>query len=239
MRFTLGGLFAEAASLWRRERELVVPVTGVFAFLPVLGWMLLMAAQLPREGTVEEAYAAILAFQSANVLPLLLGSLWMSFGSFALFNIFLQGEGRTLGSVLMLSLRRFLPFFAIDWLIAFAFGLGLSLLILPGLFVLGRTWLIAPAFAATPEQGPLGAVQRGWRLAGGMRWLVLLGGAAIVLLAASAMLIVATLLIGVLVAATGVGELLGHATSSAIVALGWAQITVLRVAAYRLASNGI
>lgn len=243
MTFSIGGLFAEAASLWRRERELIVPLTGMFAFVPMLGFVLMIAGlDIPPSSSMDEVMAAIQAFQSANAVPLILGNVALSFGGFATFNLFLQGDGRTLGEVLKLTLRRFLPFLAIDLILSFVFGLGLSLFLLPGLFFLGRTWLIAPAFAARPEAGPLGAARSGWRQAAGTRWLVLLLCAGMVLLAALALLFGASLCAALLIRLTvggpaglhaGIG-LFGHVVTAAIGALAWTQLNVLRVAAYRL-----
>jgi hypothetical protein len=50
-----------------------------------------------------------MAFYWANLLPILLANLAIDFGTFAVLNLYLQGGGRTLGEVLVLTLRRLLP----------------------------------------------------------------------------------------------------------------------------------
>ncbi|MGC5220815.1 hypothetical protein, partial [Escherichia coli] len=80
----------------------------------------------------------------------------IDFGTFAIFNLYLQGGGRTLGEVLLITLKRFAAFFVLNLIAGLLFSFGLSLFVIPGLFVVARTWLAGPALAADPAAGVLG-----------------------------------------------------------------------------------
>lgn len=230
-------VLSDAASLWRSERELLARVSGLFFFVPMLGVVLLLAdSGFGKDLAPEQFREALLAFQTSNFLPVLLASVALDFGTFAVLNLFLQGGGRTLGEVLRITLRRFLPFLAITIVAGMLFSIGLSLFVLPGLFFFARTWLAAPAFAAAPERGPFAAFVEGWRRSAGLTWLLILALVAAVLVPALfASMLAAALLAGVGVA---IGALQGatiaaHLIAAGIGALAWAWLAVLRVALYR------
>ena len=237
-------VFADAAGLWRSERELLIRLAGVFFFLPLLGIVLLLAAgDFGRDLEPEQFREALLAFQTANFLPMLLASTVLDFGTFAVLNLFLQGGGRTLGDVLGMTLRRFVLYLAISIATNALFTLGLSLLVLPGLFVFARTWLAGPAYAAAPERGPFAAFAAGWRRSAGWTWLLILAAAAAVLVPT----LFAAMIAGGLFAALGVAAgiapaatIVAHLVAAALGALAWAWLAVLRVAFYRAtdASSG-
>jgi hypothetical protein len=234
---TIYALLVDAAALWRRERRLVVPVAGVFFFLPMLAIVLLVARiDVPQSATAEEMRAAIAAFYNAHYGAILAINLVLDFGGFALLNLFLQGNGRTLGEVLSISLRRFLPVVAINLIAGLAFGLGASLFLLPGLYLFGRTWLAAPAYAARPEQGMIGALGEGWKLSGGLAWLGLLTLAAVALLAGLALLLFSLLPVVMAAAAFDDAPAVRMVADAAVAAVGavtWSALAILRVAAYR------
>lgn len=239
MTLRLADLFADAKTLWQRERALVLPVAGLFFLLPSLGVLLLMARSAPALETLPDQ-AALLAFYkqfiSANVVPIALAYLAVDYGIFALFNLYLNGGGRTLGQVLAQALRRLFPFLVLELAVSIAFQLGFSLFIAPGLFVFARTWLAAPAYAARPEAGLIEAFRQGWVRSGGVRWLQFLVVAAVVFVAGIGAMAVASVVTGLIATAAGggmVAESLGYVALSLIGALIWTALVIVRVAAYR------
>jgi hypothetical protein len=232
----LAGVIADARALWRSERELLLPIAGMFFVVPMLGIVLLLAGSGFADVPPEKLREAVMAFYVANLLPILLANLAIDFGTFAVLNLYLQGGGRTLGEVLLLTLRRFLPFLVIDITAALLFSFGSSLFLLPGLFAFARTWLAGPAFAAAPERGLLEAFRQGWRRSGGFVWIVLLALAGLTLLGAMMLVVVATGLLGGIAALIGderVGLVTGYVVAALIGGLAWSVMGVLRVAAYR------
>ncbi len=237
MSLTLGGVLGDARILWRRERELLVPIAGLFFVVPMLGAILILGGSgFPPQGNADQVREAFLAIYTANMVPILAINLALDFGSFAVFNLFLQGGGRTLGEVLMLTLRRFPLFFLIDLIAGLLFSIGASLLIVPGLFVFARTWLAGPAFAAVPEAGVTGAFREGWRRSGGLGGFALLGVAALVFLATLALVMVSSIVLGLAGALVGGGQVvtaIGYLVTALVGGMAWTMLAVLRVAAYR------
>jgi hypothetical protein len=239
MTLSLRRVLQDARALWLAERELLLPIAGMFFVVPMLGAVLLLASSgFPPRGTPEQVQAAFIAFYGANLLPILLINLAIAFGGFAVFNLFLQGGGRTLGEVLVLTLRRFALFFAIDLLAGLAFSIGLSLFVVPGIIAFARTWLAGPAYAAQPERGFLEAFRQGWRRSAGLDGVVLLGLAALVLLLALSAVVLVSLPLGMVALATGGGggivQGISYLAAALIGGAAWTALAVIRVAAYRL-----
>jgi hypothetical protein len=238
MKPTIAGVLADARALWRRERALLLPLAGMFFFVPMLGMALLLTGmRLSSDAAPEQAWAATMAFYEANLPVFFVIELVLNFGTFAVLNLFLQGNGRTLGEVLVLTLRRFLPFLAISIATRFLFGLGFSLFIVPGLLIFTRTWLVAPAYAAHPEQGIGAALRRGWRASAGVNGLVVLAMAAgaffVSLTVGVFALAVATLIAG-LVGGAAAATVAGYIALAAVGALAWLLFALLCVSLYRL-----
>jgi hypothetical protein len=237
MRIGLAGVLADARALWRSERELLLPIAGMFFFVPMLAIVLLLAGSgFPGEAAPGQLREALVAFYSANLLPILLANVAIDFGTFAVLNLFLQGAGRTLGQVLLLTSRRFLPFLVIDIIGGLLLSLGLSLFVIPGLFAFGRTWLAAPAFAAAPERGLVEAFRQGWLRSARFGWAVLLAAAGLTLLASVVLIVVSTGILAGLAALVGDGAIvrvLTYLVTALIGGFAWSALAVLRVAAYR------
>lgn len=237
MTLSLAGVLADAGAMWRRHRDMLGAIAGVFFLLPLLGILFLLA----QSGVIAESEPAKLnealrAFYNANLLPLVLANLSIDFGTFAIFTLFLQPGDRSLGEILLETLRRLIPFVVIDLGAAILFGLGASLFLLPGLFAFGRTWLAAPAFAAVPEQGIVGAFRQGWLRSAGLNWLILLGATGATILASIGVILFGSVLLGLVGAVLGDSrplEASGYFLIAAIGAVAWTMLALVRVAAYR------
>jgi hypothetical protein len=238
MSFTIRSVLADAATLWRAERELLVALAGMFFVVPMLAIALLLSGlDLSASEDPEKVRQVLMAFYAANLLPLIAINLAIDFGSFAVFNLYLQGGGRTLGEVLLLALRRFGLFFVLSLVTGLLFSFGLSLFVVPGLFVLARTWLAGPALAADPGAGILGAFRTGWSRSGGVAGFALLGLGSMVLFLAFGLVIFTGGILGTIAGLVG-GAKVVEAVSYLVIALfggaTWAALALIRVAAYRV-----
>lgn len=239
MTLRLADLLADARALWQRERALVLPVAGMFFLVPLLGVVLLVAPHVAQLQDLADQ-AALRSFYDrfvqANLVPLALAYFAFDFGLFALLSLYLQGNGRTLGQVLALALRRLFPFLVLELVVSLAVQLGLSLFLAPGVFLFARTWLAAPAYAARPEAGLIEAFRQGWVRSGGVTWLLLLLIAAMVFVLGFVAIGVSSIVTGLIAGAAGGGvvpELIEYLVLSIVGALIWTALVVLRVAAYR------
>jgi hypothetical protein len=236
MSFDLAGVLADARLLWRRERVLLLPVAGVFFFLPMLAVMLMLASSnFPADVPAEKLGEAVSAFYAAHLLPILLCNLAIDFGGVVVLNLFLQGNGRTLGEVLGISIRRLPVFLGIQIIVGLAFALGASLLLAPGLFAWSRLWLAAAHYAAQPHEGPLEAFRQGWKRSGGWGWAVLLGAGAAVMVASLLLLVVVTGILAGLAAIfdAHVMAVATYLATALVGAFAWTALALVRVAAYR------
>lgn len=238
MTLSLAGVLADARTLWRSERELLAPIAGVFFVVPMLGIVLLLAHNdFPGDTAPDQIREAIAAFYAANLLPIFLANVMIEFGTFAVLNLLLQGNGRTLGEVLLLTLRRFLPFLGISIIGSVLFSIGSSLFILPGLFAFGRTWLAGPSYAAMPEAGPIHAFRQGWRRSAGFGWLTLLAAAGATMVATILLVMLSTVVIGGVAVMVGAQwmQLVSLLVTALIGGFAWTALALVRVAAYRRA----
>lgn len=234
-------LFADAGALWHAERTLLLPLAGMFFLVPMLGIILLIAASAPPLDVPADQAAAALQefyqrFGQTNIVPLALANAGIDFGIFAILNLYLQGEGRTLGGVLLHTRRSLFPFLVLELLVGFAFSLGISLFIVPGLFVFARTWLAAPALAANPKAGLTGALREGWVRSRGSAGFILLAVAAVVFVGGLGVMAIGSVVVGLvagLFGGGGVAETLSFLLISMVGAGIWTGLTLLRLAAYR------
>lgn len=241
MSLSIGGVLTDAAALWRAERDVAVRIAGVFYLLPILALAMLAGGlELPDQATREQAREAMAAFYQANLVWLLLISVALDLGTLALLNLFLR-PGGTVREVLTGSFVRLLPFVLLGFANGAIMQLGFWLFVLPGVYIFGRTWMMGAAYAAEPERGLLGAVERGFRMSARNGWrLALLGfGSAIIFAAATLVLLIVTQSLGAL--AGGAEWVQAILLLPVAIAAAWAYLifTLVRIAAYRRLAGSI
>ncbi|WP_343520405.1 hypothetical protein [Sphingomonas sp.] len=244
MRLSLGSTLADAAALWRSERDLVVRVAGVFYLLPILALIMLGSGfEVPKQATPEQALEAFSAYYRANLVWVFVFSAALEFGTLALLKLLLR-RGHTIGETLQASALRLLPFFLLGYANGAVIQLGITLFVVPGIYVFGRTWMMGAAYAAEPERGLLGAVERGFRVSAGNGWRIALLGIGVLMIAVAVVLTL--LLVGQpLVALAGEAQWAQALFLVPVAAAGTAAyiaVTLVRIAAYRRlagSSNGM
>lgn len=241
MRLSIGGVLADAAALWRAERDVLTRVAGVFFLLPILA-LAMLATTLPlsEKATPDEVRAVVSAFYAANLVWLLLISLLLDFGSLVLLNLFLRGP-ETLGAKLAAAATRLLPFVLIGFANGAMINLGFWLLVVPGLYIFGRTWLMGPAYAANPQAGLLGGVEQGFRMSHGNGWrIALLGiGTALIVGSAGFVLLIVMQAIAVLAGGAAWVQAIALVPVATAGAAGYIAFTLVRVAVYRRLAGSI
>lgn len=244
MRLSLGSALGDAAALWRSERDLVVRIAGVFYLLPILALgMLASGIALPDQATQEQVRAAVSDFYRANLVWLLLISVALEFGTLALLKLFLH-RSETVRGLLQAAAIRLLPFVLLGFANGAVMQLGFTLFVIPGLYIFGRTWMMGAAYAAEPERGLFGAIERGFRVSAGNGWRLALLGIGVVIVtgaAALALLIVSQMLV-TLAGGAQWAQAVFLVPVAAAASAAYAAFTLVRVAAYRRlagSSNGM
>jgi hypothetical protein len=238
MKFSYSEVWNDTVALLRANGAIVVALAGVFLFLPNLA----MSHFLPPPTTErpDEVLQLWIEYLNANWHWLLLGRLVTMAGTIALLLLFLDPRGRSVGALIVAAIM-ILPFFFITGvLMQIMIVVGLILLIVPGLYLIGRLLLVAPALVAENIRNPIAAISRSFDLTRGNGWAVL---GLFLLVAVAGLVIVAVigLLLGILFIAVA-GHDFGVLLTQIVQAIGQAAfgavVTALVAALYRQLASG-
>ena len=237
MKIDLSAVFADAGALWRARKDLILRIAPPFLFLPPFA-----GALLPPDPVVPAEAATDPAAAQAATLQLLLAAMPLYFvtlasgaiGSAALYQLLLR-PGTSVGETLRIALPRAFLLFVALVLVQTGFFLGLFLLIVPGIWFYGRSFVTGPALIAENVSNPIDAITRSFALTKANGWTLAFAGLAIVFGANAVVLI-----IGDVRAAIGTDPVLRaliFAAAAAINMFGTIAEILLRVAAYRRLSG--
>ena len=164
----------DAWALFRRDRDVLLRIAGPFLFLPTYALALLVPAPPAPDAAAADSQAATQAWVEA------VGNWGAAHGGWFLLSYAIAYVGGAAMLSLYLdpvrpdvrgALRRaatLAPRFLLAMLVLlFPAGLGLLLWVIPGLFFMGRTMLVAPVLVADRPVAALTGIARGWRLGRG------------------------------------------------------------------------
>jgi hypothetical protein len=162
-------VWEDTGQMLHANAGLLTAVAGVFLFLPAL----LMARYFPPVEPAEtwrEWIEAMRAYLQVAGPWLILSSIANIIGSVAIYLLLLKAPRLTVGAAVARSLA-ILPFFYVVSLITnLAIGAGLTMLIVPGIFLIGKMVLAGPVLVAEMPKAPFSAIQRSWHLSDGRSW---------------------------------------------------------------------
>lgn len=173
MTLTFPRLLAAAWLLFRRDRALIGPLAGCLIFLPTFAVLLLCdpvppLPPAPRDQAMLSAWMdAVGIWAQANALPYVMADLLAILGGAAIALLLLDPQRLSVGAALRAAGARFLPFALVSLLAAVPVGLGLWLLILPGLYAQARLVVATPVLARHGRAGPFAALGLSVRLTRG------------------------------------------------------------------------
>lgn len=185
MRLNLASTWNDAAAMIRRDRDLLSAVAGMFLLLPMIvsGWLLPDPRPLPEGATIEDLFAAQIAFFGDNAVVILTSGLIVTFGTLTMLALLVHPSRPVVGEALRIALRLLPAYLLANLLQSLAVFGGFMLFILPGFYLIARLICIAPVLAAEEERGPVAVLMRSWAITrgSGLRILAML---AIILLVA-------------------------------------------------------
>lgn len=237
MKLSYSAVWADTAALLRSHASLIATVAGVFIFLPTL----LVAYFLPppEPETPEKIVVLWVEYGRSNWHWLLLSYLVRSIGAIAIM-LLIFSRGITVGGAIAASVALLPTYFIASLLSGVAIGSGLLLLIVPGLYLLGRLGPLSALVVAEAHRNPIAALRRCWALTEGHGWAIA-GLILIVAIAAAIVVAVATTLLGIifiLAAGQDVGQLLALIVRTAGNAAMMVLLLVIGAAIYRQLSEG-
>lgn len=237
MKFSYSAVWTDVVALLRAHASLIATVAGVFIFLPGL----LLAYFLPQPDTQDFSRLGEIwvEYLNANWHWMLLNSLVNMIGSIAIL-LLIFARNISVGGAITAALA-LLPFYFLTSLLgSLMIGFGFVLLIIPGLYLIGRLGPLNSVVVAESRRNPIDAIGRCFALTKGHGWAVL-GLILIVAIPAMIAIGVATTLLGilfVLVAGQDLGQMLilivRTAGNAALVVL----LLVLNAAIYRQLAAG-
>lgn len=235
----LADVFAAVGSLLRGDRVLLLPVAGLFYFLPSLA-LLLMLPDGPVAGANGDAAALerLTAYARENAAPILAANVVQLAGAAILFALFAAPGRPTLGEAIGVAARRFIPFAGATILCWAAMTLG-ALLIVPALYLIGRLFLVG-AVAVGEGRGPIASIVRSVELTDRRGWWCF-AAAAVPFFAGQVIVSIAGGFDGAMRAAGAESAAL-HLIFNAVAAAGataaWAAALLAKVVVYRRLTKG-
>ncbi|WP_294323266.1 hypothetical protein [uncultured Sphingomonas sp.] len=244
MRLNVAAACQEALELWKRERDVIAAVAGVFFFLPNLALALFMRMDsVAARAGAQDDQALLATMQSYLVdnAPLLGFQMIAELvGVAVLLALLLDPARPTVGEALRIVARRLPVLLAATVLLNIAIAGGMLLFLVPGLYVIGRAALVLPVLLGEPERRFGDAVGRALDLTQG-RVIQLLSLQALIFVGAY---FVQRLLQGLAGVASSGG---GNPVTMGMLAVSTAAVSMATTIAYtlvratiyrRLASNG-
>ena len=200
-KFSYDATWADLVALARTNASVLAIIAGAFLFLPNFAQLLL--APPPELRSLDWNGVRLMEqYFSSNGLTLILCNLPVWLGSAGILALLLDPRRLTVGESLLSGLRLLPGVIVLNWLTQFLTFMGLLLLVVPGVYLIGRLMLAAPTQMAERIGNPVAAIQRsfalsgqnGWRIAG----LVLLI-AVVAMIAAAAINLVAGIVLSLVV----------------------------------------
>lgn len=235
MAFSYSAVWDSTLGLLRSNGSLLLAIAGVFLFLPGL----LTAYFIPPPEQAEnfgEMMVQLSGYVRETWHWALLANIANMVGALSIYLLLLRPEGRTVGGIIAGSLTYLPSYFLLSILVAIVVGLGLVLLIAPGIYLVGRLAVAGAVMVAEHRLNPLAAFGgsfertrgRGWAVAG-LIVLVAIGGT-ILILAVETVLGSVFLLLG---GREGLGKLLVAILESGLNAAFSVVLFALLAATYR------
>ncbi|MGZ8999410.1 MAG: hypothetical protein ACXW2T_11210 [Allosphingosinicella sp.] len=233
MKLSYSAVWKDTVELLRANAAAVAALAGVFIFLPALAMAYLLPYPEPTDPKL--IMNMWVEYLNANWHWFILSSIIGMIGAIAIFLLFLEPKRSTVGGTISTAVM-ILPFYFLASLVSgFIIGIGFILLIVPGLYLIGRLSVVTPVVVAEGQRNPIAAVTRSFELTRGSGW-ALFGLIILVALTASIISGVASTMLGILfllVAGQDVGTLLTKIVQTLGSAATVTLIYALTAAIYR------
>ncbi len=157
--------FGGALQLLKNHLEIAVILLGLFLFVPLLAFELLMVPpELVPGMAPEQTFTVLAGWFAGNWYWFLLLIAMTSIGPLALMLLILDETHPTVGGALKKAAALFPLLMLTGLLQGLAVGTGLFLLIVPGIYLAMKFYLTTPIIAAEQLRNPLEILARSWAL---------------------------------------------------------------------------
>ncbi|HLL32156.1 MAG TPA: hypothetical protein VK403_14295 [Allosphingosinicella sp.] len=194
MKFSYSAVWADVMGLLRSHLSLIATVAGVFIFLP--GLLTAYFLPQPEPGDLAQMRELWTEYATLNWHWLLLGTLVSMIGSIAVL-LLIFARDISVGGAIAAALALLPFYFLASLLSSVALGIGFLLLVVPGLYLLGRLGPLNSVVVAETRRNPIDAIRRCFELTKGHGWAIF-GLVAIIAIAAAIVVGIVSALLGIL-----------------------------------------
>lgn len=171
MKLNLEQAWADTMRQIRAHGDWLLPVYGLFALLPAIAVALLLPMEpTGGEATPQQLVAAFQAYFAANFHWLIFSGLLTAFATATVLIALSDPAKPTIGQAMGRALAMTPSFYLVSILTNIVVGMGLILLIAPGIYLLGRLALGHVHMAAQGRMNPLWALGASWNTSTGNGW---------------------------------------------------------------------
>ncbi|MBL0915312.1 MAG: glycerophosphoryl diester phosphodiesterase membrane domain-containing protein, partial [Sphingopyxis sp.] len=173
-KFDMGAAWEDSLVLLKSHNALTGTVAAVFFFLPALAISWFGPAPIkPAEGATFEQTITALQANLLQALPYQLAvAIFAIVGSLAILRLWLSRSATSVGEALGFGVRLLPTMIALQIVTGVMLGLGFLLLIIPGLYLIGRLALVSPTIADRGIVNPIDAIAESWRLTRDNGWAI-------------------------------------------------------------------
>lgn len=234
-KFDMGAAWDDTLQLLKSHAALVGTIAGVFLFLPALAFA--WFGPVPIEPSAGADFDQVMATFRESFRQMMPGQIVVALcamiGTMAILRLWLSRTGISVGEALTFGLMLFPTMLAAQILSGIAIGFGLVLLIIPGIYLIGRLALVSPVIADRGIYNPLEAISTSWDLTRNNGWAVFF-----FLFLVSIVIVIAALIIGGIVSVIfgtepGIGRIMGGLVEAGFGAIGSLVSIAVSAAAYR------
>lgn len=167
MSFSYNSVWDETVRTLKANASLLIAVAGAFLFLPslVAGYL----APPPQAQTLETMWQ----HYRENAWTLFLAQLVAFIGNLALLILVLDARRPTVGRAIQAAFVLLPAYLLVSVLSGFMIIIGFALLIVPGLYLIGRLAATAPALVAEGRRNPIDLVRRSFEITKRNGWAVI------------------------------------------------------------------
>ncbi|WP_317151002.1 hypothetical protein [Sphingopyxis indica] len=240
-KFDMAAAWDDARQLMRSYTALTVAIAAVFLFLPALAFAWLGPAPVaPTEGMgIDQIVRIYEQNMVQSLVPRIGVALAALIGTAAILRLWLARGGVSVGESLAFALALFPTLIAIELLTSLAFALGLLLLIVPGLYLVGRLAVTVPAAIDRGIRNPIDAIRTSWRLTDDNGWSIFFFLLLVTLVIGIISVIAGVVTMSLFGAEAGAGKIVSGLVGAAFIAAGSFVSLAVSAAIYRqLAAEG-
>lgn len=203
-----GKAWADIMAMARGNAEPLALIGGLFIMLPALIAQV-FAPFIPVATTVQARVNEQLAYFEANMGPLLAALIVSTLGQAVILSLLLDPDRPTVGRSFGIGAAGLIWLLIVNFLTAVVVGAGLTLFIVPGLYLFGRLAPVPAILFAERRTNPLQLFSRSFAITRGNGWRSLLLFAVI--------WVTATIVIAAAIAVVGIGASLAAGSLAAFI----------------------